>query len=55
MHATTVAKTFTSKTQTSSPLHPCNKPLHERREGEYAGADGDAYLGVVGAEADDEA
>lgn len=38
-----------------SSLHPGHEPLHEGREGEYAGADGDAYLGVVSAEADEEA
>ena len=39
----------------TSSLHPGHEPLDEGREGEDAGADGDAYFGVVGAEADGEA
>ena len=43
------------KNRKTSSLHPGHETLDEGREGEHAGADGDAYFGVVGAEANGEA
>ena len=60
IHATTAQPTLSPqrwyyRQRKTSSLHPSHETLDEGREGEYAGADGDAYFGIVRAEADGEA